>query len=103
MSYRVWVRPQALKEIAALPGNVRNRVKRAIDGLSREPRPPESATLALPPAPGGTPALQEARRLRLDHWRVIYLVNDAECWVVVVAVRRRPPYDYRDLASLTSD
>jgi mRNA interferase RelE/StbE len=77
-------------------------VKRAIDGLALEPRPPESAALVLPNAPGVTPELHAARRLRLDHWRVIYLVNDTEAWVTVVAVRRRPPYAYQDLAFLTS-
>jgi mRNA-degrading endonuclease RelE of RelBE toxin-antitoxin system len=103
VGYNVWVRPQALKEITALPGNVRNRVKLAIDSLAQEPRPQKSAGLRLGPSPGGDVTSREARCLRLDHWRIIYLVNDAESWVVVVAVRRRPPYDYRDLASLTSD
>ena len=102
MRYRVWVRPQALKEIAALPGNTRNRVKLAIDDLAREPRPSQSAALVLPDAPGLTPEWHEGRRLRMDQWRVIYLVDDTAAWVAVVAVRRRPPYDYQDLASLTS-
>jgi mRNA interferase RelE/StbE len=102
MEYSVWVRPQALKEMAELPGNFRNRVKRAIDGLASDPRPSESAKLRLTSAGGGTEAPEEAHRLRLDNWRIIYLVNDAESWVVVVAVRRRPPYDYQDLALLTS-
>lgn len=103
MGYNVWVRPQALHEIAALPSSIRSRVKRAIDGLAREPRPSASAKLRPASAAGGTGASQEARRLRLDQWRLIYLVDDAETWVAVVAVRRRPPYDYQDLASLTSD
>jgi mRNA-degrading endonuclease RelE of RelBE toxin-antitoxin system len=96
------VRPQALKELSDLPGNVRNRVKSAIDGLGLNPRPPESARLRVTQAAAGDAASAEARRLRLDHWRVIYLVSDAETWVTVIAVRRRPPYDYQDLALLTA-
>ena len=85
-----------------MPGNSRNRIKRLIDGLAREPRPPESAALIMAVMIDRTPELHEARRLRLDHWRVVYLVSDAEAWVTVVAIRRRPPYDYGDLVSLTS-
>ncbi len=42
----------------------------------------------------------ELRRLRMDLWRIIYAVNDDEGWVWALAVRRRPPYDYRDLPDL---
>jgi mRNA interferase RelE/StbE len=42
----------------------------------------------------------EARRLRLDQWRVVYTI-DAEWDVIpVLAVRKRPPYNYEDLAAL---
>jgi mRNA interferase RelE/StbE len=102
VSYRVWIRPQALREIKDLSGNIRNRVKRAIDGLALDPRPPESSKLRLAPGIHEAAAPPEARRLRLDHWRVLYLVNDAETWIAVIAVRRRPPYDYEDLAVLAS-
>jgi mRNA interferase RelE/StbE len=42
----------------------------------------------------------EIRRLRLDPYRILYAVNAAESWVWVLAVRRRPPYDYADLSDL---
>jgi mRNA interferase RelE/StbE len=39
-----------------------------------------------------------SRRLRLGTWRILYAVIETEALVVaVVAVRRRPPYDYGDL------
>jgi hypothetical protein len=30
-------------------------------------------------------------------------VNDAEAWVWVLAVRKRPPYDYEDLEELLTE
>jgi mRNA interferase RelE/StbE len=42
----------------------------------------------------------ELRRIRMDPWRVVYVVSDAEAWVWVLAVRKRPPYDYEDLEEL---
>jgi hypothetical protein len=38
----------------------------------------------------------------LERWRVIYAVNEAEGWVWVLALHRRPPYEYGDLAALAS-
>ncbi len=43
------------------------------------------------------------RRLRLDRWRVIYVVDDNWEEVGVLAIRKRPPYDYSDLDELLSD
>ncbi len=40
----------------------------------------------------------ELRRIKLEKWRIIYAVNDVEEWVWVWGVRKRPPYDYDDLA-----
>lgn len=81
--------PNALREIKGLSGNVRQRVKRAIDGLADDSHPLSSK-------------INECR-LRLDKWRVVYVVNEAEKIVDVVAVRKRPPYDYGDLARLLAD
>ena len=92
--YTLWVTPEALREIKDLPGHIRQRVKRAINGLPDNPRPPESQTLPLP----GFEC--ELRRLRLDRWRVVYTITEAENTVDVLAVRKRPPYDYGDLQGL---
>jgi len=48
----------------------------------------------------GTPPGVDFHRLRVDHWRVIYAINEAEGWVWVLAIRSRPPYDYSDLKEL---
>jgi mRNA interferase RelE/StbE len=93
--YEVFITPEALAEIRKLPGHIRQRVKRAIDALADEPRPPQSKELEVPPDIGVAVC-----RLRLDKWRVVYLVTEAEQLIDVVAVRQRPPYDYGDLQEL---
>ncbi len=45
----------------------------------------------------------ELWRIRLDKWRVSYVINDAERAVDVLAVRKRPPYDYGDLGTLLGE
>lgn len=35
--------------------------------------------------------------------RVVYAITDAGCIVDVLAVRKRPPYDYGDLEKLLSE
>lgn len=95
--YTVYVTPAALAEIKDLPGNVRQRVRRAVSALAENPRPPQSRALDLQ---GST---RELRRLRLDRWRILYGVSEEERAVDVLAVRKRPPYDYGDLEELLED
>ena len=94
MSYEVWIEPDALTEARSTPGNARQRIKRAMQGLAQNPRPSGSRPLDWPAANF------EPRRLKLDNWRIIYAVNDTGQWVWVLAIRKRPPYDYGDLAGL---
>ena len=95
--YTVYVVPQALTEIKTLPGNMRQRVKREIEDLAHNPRPAHSKVLQTPDLEG------ELRRSRLDRWRIIYLVTESDKVVDILAVRKRPPYDYEDLAQLLED
>lgn len=96
-AYKVYVTPQAFKEIKTLPGNVRQRVRRAIGDLADDPRSSESKALQAPDLD------RELFRLRLDRWRIVYTVADADMTVDVLAVRKRPPYDYGDLEALLND
>ena len=96
--YTVYVRPSAWREMKNLPGNVRQRVKQAVEALVEDARPACSKALDVPPE-----FKYEVRRLRLERWRIVYLVSDAERAVDVLAVRRRPPYDYGDLAQLLEE
>lgn len=92
--YRVFVTPAAIKEIKALPGNLRQRIRRAISDLESQPRPSGSKPLdqALTSV--------EARRQRIENWRIIDVVSDAEMTIDVLGIRKRPPYDYADLTQL---
>ena len=64
-------------------------------------------TFRLNPYPAKSSSLDfawqigEPRRLRIEQWRIIYAVIDHEIKIVaVLAVRRRPPYDYQDIEEL---
>jgi mRNA interferase RelE/StbE len=94
MSYKVWVEPEVRAETSNTPGNVRQRLKRAMLDLTEDPRPSNSRVLDWP--------LEnfEPRRLKIDKWRIVYAVDDAAQWVWILAVRKRPPYDYGDLTEL---
>jgi mRNA interferase RelE/StbE len=96
MSYRLWIKDEAKAEAKGLPGHVRQLIRRAINGLCDEPRPHNSRELKIS-------GEVEARRIRIDRWRVIYVVDDQWQEVGVLAVRRRPPYDYNDLSELLSE
>ncbi len=95
--YTVYVTPRAWDEIKDLPGHVRSRVRQAISAFATDPRPPQSKELDIPEID------RELRRLRLDRWRIVYAVAEADLAIDVLAVRKRPPYDYGDLEQLLED
>ena len=99
--YDVWVEPAVHQARKRLPGRFRQRVKRAIAALADDPWPPNSRALDVSELV--VPPDVEPRRIRMDPWRVVYAVNDAEAWVWVLAVRKRPPYDYKDLEELLAE
>lgn len=98
--YRIWLEPEVHQLRRSLPGSVRQRVKRAINKLSNNPRIAESKELDTE---GMTmPTGIEVRRLRLEGWRIIYAIHEADRWVWILAIHRRPPYNYEDLPELLS-
>ncbi len=92
--YTVYVIPSAWLRIKELPGHMRQRVKRAIDSLADNPRPVKSKALDVPELES------EIRRLRLEQWRIVYAITEADSIVDILTVRKRPPYDYGDLEEL---
>jgi mRNA interferase RelE/StbE len=85
--YTVYVIPGAWKEIKSLPGNVRQRVRRAIDALADNPHPPKSNQLDAT----GLPDFEaELYRIRLDRWRIVYAITEDDKVIDVLAVRKRP-------------
>ncbi len=92
--YSVYIIPDTFKEIKNLPGNIRQRVRKSISELADNPRPHNSKQLNI------SDFEEELWRLRLDNWRIVYVITEADKIVDVIAVRKRPPYDYGDLLVL---
>ncbi len=92
--YTVYVTADAFDEVKHLPGNVRQWVRKSIGELADDPRPSASRMLEVPDLE------HELRRIRLNKWRIVYAIAETEKAVDVLAVRRRPPYDYGDLGTL---
>jgi len=78
-SYKVLIKPSAVKEIEAIPERDRRRIVVRIQGLSSNPRPPGCEKLSG----------QNKFRLRQGVYRIVYSVNDDECSSLVVKVGRR--------------
>lgn len=92
-TYTVYVSPRAWEEIKALPGNMRQRIRKLITALATDPRPPQSQQLT-------TPFTEEIWRVRVERWRIVYIISEESQIIDVLAVRKRPPYDYGDIAAL---
>jgi len=99
--YSLFIEQAAHQERKNLPGHMRQRIQRAIDDLSENPYPPNSQQLDTTGL--DIPATIAIYRIRLEKWRIVYVVNESEAWIWVWAIRRRPPYDYQDLAELLDD
>lgn len=86
MSYSIFFKETARKELLALPKKILNKVAVAIDGLAENPRPTGVKKLK---GQG-----ENLWRIRVGDYRVIYLIDDA---VRIVNVRkignRRDVYD----------
>lgn len=96
--YTLYIEAAVHAARSELPGNMRQRMRRAIDALAVEPRPVGSRILDTSAL--DLPAGVEIHRLRLDRWRLVYAIQETEQWVWILGLRRRPPYDYADLATL---
>lgn len=92
--YTVYITPEAFSEIKNIPGNIKQRVRQAIRELAENPRPSRRKMLNVPNFEN------ELWRLRLDSWRILYAIAEADMVVDVVGGRKRPPYDYGDLEQL---
>ena len=94
---KAYITPEAYEEIKALPGNARQRVKKIIRDLSKQPRPAQCKLLQYPIEN------RQLYRIRMDNWRIVYAITESENALDILAVRRRPPYDYGDLTSLIGE
>jgi mRNA interferase RelE/StbE len=83
--YSVYVVPDEFQDIKKLPGNVRHRIRRSIDDLANNPRPSDSKRLDTEPAKADA---IDVWRIRIDSWRIVYLIDEVDKSVDVVAVRK---------------
>ena len=78
--YEVSFRRSAEKDLRKLDGATLRRVLKAVDDLSREPRPSGCRKLQ-----GG----EDAFRIRVGHYRVVYAVDDSILLVAIERIRHR--------------
>lgn len=84
MTYRIDVRPAAVRALKKLDPPIRRRIQGAIALLAEDPRPPAARALR------GRPGL----RVRVGDYRIIYTVADDVLLIVVVTLgHRRDVYD----------
>lgn len=78
-SYKLLIKPSAVKELEALPTKDRRKVITKIETLASEPRPHGCEKLSG----------QERYRVRQGDYRVVYGIDDAAQTVLVVKVAHR--------------
>ena len=78
-SYKVLIKPSAVKELEAIPEKDRRRIVYRIQGLAENPRPHGCEKLSD----------QDKSRLRQGNYRILYQVYDDEVIVMVVKVGKR--------------
>ena len=78
-SYRLLIKPSAVKELEALPRKDRERIVSRSHRLSQDPRPIGCEKLSG----------QDKYRVRQGNYRILYLVDDAAETVVIVKVAHR--------------
>ena len=78
-SYKVFIKPSAVKEIESLPKKDRSRVIQKIKGLATDPRPPGCEKLTG----------EDKYRIRQGSYRIVYSITDTQLIVIVVKVGHR--------------
>ena len=79
MTYRIEVSRRAAKAVTSLDKPLRRKILAAIEGLAGNPRPAGCKKLAG----------QEAWRIRVGDYRVIYEIHDQVLLVIVVDLGHR--------------
>lgn len=85
--YRIYLDGRAQKDLDRLPGNTLRRVLEALTALRENPRPPGCLKLR---------GSEDAYRIRVGDYRVLYSVDDGAQTIRVWRVRHRREA-YREL------
>lgn len=78
-SYKLLIKPSAVKEIEAIPKKDRARIVKRIQGLAENARPPGCEKLSG----------EEKYRVRQGWYRVVYSIDDQAREILVVKVAHR--------------
>jgi mRNA interferase RelE/StbE len=84
--YRVELTPAATRSLDRLRGPDLARLRTAIEGLAKDPRPQGCRKLA---------ARKDFYRIRVGDYRVIYTIGDEQSRVIITKVARRTTTTYR--------
>ena len=79
-SYTVTILPSALRQLAELPRPEQKRIRKRIDGLAADPRPPGAKKLR---------GESDFFRLRSGNYRIIYSIEDVKLVVLVIRIGHR--------------
>jgi mRNA interferase RelE/StbE len=79
MSYQVTILPAVDRVVARLPKEIRSRITQRLVSLASNPRPPGCVKLTG----------QDAYRIRVGDYRIIYTIQDERLIVVVIDVGHR--------------
>jgi mRNA interferase RelE/StbE len=80
VSYRVELRPAALRDFKHLPLDTQRRIRPAVDRLAANPRPPGAEKLA---------AQVNRYRIRVGDHRVVYEIRDEVLLIMVIRIAHR--------------
>lgn len=75
--YQLKIKKSALRQINALPGRYRQRVRALIADLAKNPFPPLTKLLR---------SKQNIYRIAIDHYRIVYSIEDDLLLVEVIKV-----------------
>ena len=78
-SYKLQIKPSAVKELEALPPKERQRIVTKIRTLATDPRPSGSEKLSG----------HQLYRVRQGNYRILYAIEDADLSLVVVKIGHR--------------
>jgi mRNA interferase RelE/StbE len=78
-SYKLLIKPSAVKEIEGIPKQDRTRVVEGIQSLAENPRPPGCEKLSA----------QDKYRVRQGDYRIVFSIDDGAGTVLVVKVAHR--------------
>jgi mRNA interferase RelE/StbE len=79
MPYEIRFKPSAAKELAKLPPDAQRRIAPKIDALAATPRPPGAEKLSG----------EDAWRIRIGEYRIVYAIEDRVLVVLVLHVGNR--------------